>query len=96
VLVLLLSLFELTIGLSLAMGYRLQLVSFLASFFLFCALLVGLFYFEEDKSCGCFGELISSETDGVFLVRSLGFLALSLVLLKYSSKQKPQQEEGTR
>jgi uncharacterized membrane protein YphA (DoxX/SURF4 family) len=96
VLILILSVVELAIGLSLAKGYRLQLVSFIASMFLLGAFAVGLRYIGEEKSCGCFGELISSETDGVFLVRSLGFLALSLVLLKYSSKQKPQQEEGTR
>jgi uncharacterized membrane protein YphA (DoxX/SURF4 family) len=93
VLILILSVVELAIGLSLAMGYRLQLVSFLASFFLFCALLVGLFYFEEDKSCGCFGDFVASKTDIWFLIRNVSLILLSLLLLRHSSSTTSQQAE---
>jgi uncharacterized membrane protein YphA (DoxX/SURF4 family) len=93
VLILILSVVELAIGLSLAKGYRLQLVSFLASFFLFCALLVGLFYFEEDKSCGCFGDFVASKTDIWFLIRNVSLILLSLLLLRHSSSTTSQQAE---
>jgi uncharacterized membrane protein YphA (DoxX/SURF4 family) len=84
-LVLLLSLFELALGLSLLVGFKLNIISFLSSLFLLLTVVVGLYFFGEDKPCGCFGELISSKTDGFFLLRSLGFLFVSLILLKNSS-----------
>ena len=91
VLILILSVVELAIGLSLALGFRLHAASFLASFFLFWALLVGLVYFEEDTSCGCFGDLIASKTDAWFLLRNVSLFLLSLLLLKLSPSTPSRQ-----
>lgn len=89
-LVLILSALEILIALGLFLSLKLQAVSFVASLFLFCALLVGLIYFEEDISCGCFGEFAASKTDAFFLLRNFALLLLSLILLKHSSPTSSQ------
>ncbi|HXG06982.1 MAG TPA: MauE/DoxX family redox-associated membrane protein [Nitrososphaera sp.] len=83
-LVLILSALEILIALGLFLSLKLQAVSFVASLFLLFALAVGLFLAEEETSCRCFGELIESKTDEMFVVRTLGVLALSLIVLRSS------------
>lgn len=94
-LVLILSALEILIALGLLLAFKLEIVSFVASFFLFFGLLIGLIYVEEDLSCGCFGEFAASKTDAFFLLRNLALLLLSLFLLKVSSSTPPQQTELT-
>jgi uncharacterized membrane protein YphA (DoxX/SURF4 family) len=90
-----LSLFELALGFAFLAGFKLRVVSFLSSLFLLAALVVGLVSVGEDRSCGCFGELLESKTDEVFVVRTLGLIFLSLIVLHHSSPQisKPNQKD---
>ncbi len=92
-LVLLLSVCEAAIGLGLLVGFKLQVVSFTASLFLLGAFVVGLHVLGEEKTCGCFGGLIASKTDETFVLRTLGFLVLSLIVLKSSSSHASQNKE---
>jgi uncharacterized membrane protein YphA (DoxX/SURF4 family) len=58
-----------------------MVASFSTLFFL-SAFVIGLFYLGEDKPCGCFGDLLASQTDQWFVLRSLALLILSLFVLR--------------
>lgn len=92
-LVLILSALEILIALGLFLSLKLQAVSFVASLFLLFALAVTLFLAEEETSCGCFGELIESKTDEMFVVRTLGLLVLSLFVLRSAFSHTSHQNK---
>lgn len=88
------SLFELTLGTFLLIGGK--WIAFSA--FLSCALslaltLIVLLNLNYSSSCGCFGDLLPTDSGIQLLFRNLGVLFLSFVLLRLCSGNYNQQYE---
>jgi hypothetical protein len=77
-----LSLAEVTAGCLLLLKRWLTTVPLFSSLFFLSAFTIGLFFLGEDKPCGCFGDLFLSQTDEWFVLRSVAFLFLSLFVLR--------------
>jgi len=81
-LVAILALVEVTIGALLIVNRSVPLASFVSSILLLLFSALGVLLIGDPVPCGCFGELIEQETDGIFLVRNLLLLFASLFILK--------------
>lgn len=88
--VILLSLCEIAIGVLLFSGKWAAVLSFVSSLFFLASLIVGVSYFGEDKSCGCFGILVDSKVDDIFIVRNALLMVLSIFLLRSSLIQQTE------
>lgn len=84
--VLLLSLIEVVAGISLIADKMTKHIALLATQFLLLSTVIGVMYLSDPIPCGCFGDLIDSQTDSAFLLRNIILLLISLVILKTSSK----------
>lgn len=83
------SIIEIGLSLSLVAGLgHLQIAAAVSCLFSLGFITVGVFLFNENQSCGCFGSLIESKVDTMFLVRSIALLGLSLVLLRGVTEQQ--------
>jgi hypothetical protein len=79
-----LSLAETAAGCLLLLKRMVPAIAFISSLFFLSALTAGVFLLGTGKPCGCFGDLVPSETDEWFVLRSLVFLFLSLFILRTS------------
>jgi uncharacterized membrane protein YphA (DoxX/SURF4 family) len=82
IIVILLSLSEVAAACLLLFNKWVAVVAFFSSFFFLSASVIGLLYLDEDRPCGCFGDLLLSQTDEWFIFRSLALLFLSLLMLR--------------
>ena len=81
------SLAEIAAGCLLLLKRWVSTVAMISCFFFLSALAAGLFFLGTEKPCGCFGDFLPSQTDEWFVLRTLAFLLLSLVLLRSSTEQ---------
>ena len=77
-----LSLSELAAACLLLFNKWVTMVAFFSTLFFLSAFVVGLLYLGENKPCGCFGDLLASQTDEWFVLRSLALVFLSLLVLR--------------
>jgi len=84
-LVLALSLFEVSLGFLLYIGKWPQIVAFFSCMLLLFFTVLALATPNIDSSCGCFGDLISTHLELSILPRNLTLLLLSLFLMRSSS-----------
>jgi len=82
-----LSLAEIGAGFLLLFNRWVMTLALLSSLFFLSALTLGLLSLGEEKACGCFGDLLPSQTDEWFVLRSLAFLFLSLFVLRSNVPQ---------
>jgi uncharacterized membrane protein YphA (DoxX/SURF4 family) len=76
-----LSTLEIAAGFLLISNRAVIIVTFLVIVFLATAILVIVVFVEEPVPCGCFGKVLSSMTDELFLLRNLVMSIAALLVL---------------
>lgn len=74
---------EILLGLMILSTYRLIGLIF-AVLILFTSLMLGLSYFNEPISCGCFGSLTAPVIDEAYIIRNLILLIITIYLIRFS------------
>ena len=77
-----LSLIEVATGCLFLLNRWVTALALLSSLFFLSAFTTGLLFLGDEKPCGCFGDLFLSQTDEWFVLRSLAFLFISLIVLR--------------
>jgi uncharacterized membrane protein YphA (DoxX/SURF4 family) len=72
-------------GLLLLFGRLIAPIALAVGLFLVSAIVYGAASLSHPQPCGCFGTLIDSTTDEVFLARNMLLLLLTLFILKKSA-----------
>ena len=86
---------EVILGVTLVVCSRsLQIAATVASLTLLFFVFFGLFTIENPVSCGCFGDVLDTKTDELFILRNLLFLVIALFVLRYSKEHVGQPIEG--
>lgn len=67
--VVVLSVMEFVIGVFLVLNRYVVATSFLSSCFFLFATVIGILFIDQSIPCGCFGDLVDSRTDEVFLFK---------------------------
>lgn len=78
------SCFELFLGLALTASLKTVYAAALSCLFFLFSTTVGVTLLNNPIDCGCFGTLIDSKTDEFFLLRNFALLAISFYVLKNS------------
>lgn len=81
-----LSIVECVAGLLLIAGKLTQVVSLGVGVFLLVAIGYGVLTISSPQPCGCFGALLESRTDELFMARNMILLFVALYVLKESTK----------
>ena len=79
------SIFELLVACLLMINRNTVLASSAASVVLLGSIAIGTILIGSPLPCGCFGNLLQSQTDEYFLARNTSFLLIALVTLRFSS-----------
>lgn len=90
-----LSVTEIVVGLLLlfANSQLLPYLSFCVGMLLFGFVIVGIHAQGSEVSCGCFGEILDSKPNEIFLARNVALLMLSMVLMKVPARANQERRE---
>jgi uncharacterized membrane protein YphA (DoxX/SURF4 family) len=80
-----LAIFECGAGLLLIAGRFTVVLSIVVGVFLLVAIGYGVLTMSSPQPCGCFGALVESKTDEVFIARNMILLFIALYVLKEST-----------
>jgi uncharacterized membrane protein YphA (DoxX/SURF4 family) len=83
-----LSTFEIVLGFAFVFSRFTTLFAFTSTLLLLSSIVVGLHFVSDPIDCGCFGNIVSTKTDGLFFGRNSFLLACSMYIMRASPTAK--------
>lgn len=82
----LVSVLEFVLGAMFFLRWQQHLAALISTIILLCFTMIGMGELQDPKACGCFGDVLDSRTDELFMARNMALLFVSMFLLRYQKE----------